>query len=293
MEQTINCKIIMLSRECKTLMKNDLYKITDYVNGDKLFMIDRTTSLCNLWQPQHLYFTSQEEIKEGDWFIANQEARKCTGLKEGDYPYQTINPDGEVIYHSKHWKDKIISCTDSSLSLPSISSQWIKDVYVPSSGSITSVKLEQEYYLDHKFFNRECGMKLKLTVNNEICIVKDKSPAPIPKELDEEIWSDKKQGDWNRLTEKSFNGKRYKLGKDLDALAEEFRRKTTIDNLLIPAWKEVFKAGYTEALKSHPFNDTDMKDFARLAFLTGQGMSEGRFDMNKELEQYKASKTVI
>ena len=35
---------------------------------------------CNtMWQPQHLYFTTDEEIKEGDWYLLGNTPRQSTG----------------------------------------------------------------------------------------------------------------------------------------------------------------------------------------------------------------------
>jgi len=65
--------------------------------------------------PQIIYITNLEEIKEGDWLFANQGANKITDVKEGNYPYGTLNSRGDKIYHSKLWKSKIILTTDSDL----------------------------------------------------------------------------------------------------------------------------------------------------------------------------------
>jgi hypothetical protein len=64
---------------------------------------------------QNIYITSDGEIKEGDWLIANQGVNKVIQLKEGDYPYGSINNKGDKIFHSKHWKSKIILTTDQDL----------------------------------------------------------------------------------------------------------------------------------------------------------------------------------
>jgi hypothetical protein len=64
---------------------------------------------------QHIYITSDEEIKEGDWLFANQGANKIVEIKEGNYPYGSINNKGDKIFNSKHWKSKIILTTDPDL----------------------------------------------------------------------------------------------------------------------------------------------------------------------------------
>jgi hypothetical protein len=64
---------------------------------------------------QNIYITNDEEIKEGDWLFANQGVNKIVEIKEGDYPYGSINNKGDKIFHSKHWKSKIILTTDQDL----------------------------------------------------------------------------------------------------------------------------------------------------------------------------------
>ncbi len=64
---------------------------------------------------QHIYITSDEEIKEGDWLFANQGANKIIEIKEGDYPYGSVNKKGDKVFDSKHWKSKIILTTDQEL----------------------------------------------------------------------------------------------------------------------------------------------------------------------------------
>jgi hypothetical protein len=64
---------------------------------------------------QHIYITSDKEIKEGDWLFANQGVNKIVEIKEGNYPYGSINNKGDKIFNSKHWKSKIILTTDIDL----------------------------------------------------------------------------------------------------------------------------------------------------------------------------------
>ncbi len=66
-------------------------------------------------KPQHLYITIDEEIKEGDWFIANQAPRLCIKVeKDTKYPFVTLQ-DGEEISHFWTWKTKIVATTNSEL----------------------------------------------------------------------------------------------------------------------------------------------------------------------------------
>jgi len=127
----------------------------------------------------HLNFIStdpNEEIKEGDWIIKIGEFVKRAGKSEIDY-----------LKIDKNYFHKIIASTDPSLGLPAIPLTWIRDVYVPSNGSIKEVMLEIEevdipvtepvrkYYNETKLIE-----KIKLTPNNEVVIVDE--PKPFTKE---------------------------------------------------------------------------------------------------------------
>lgn len=65
---------------------------------------------------QHIYITSTEEIKEGDWFIANNGVHKCIRVAENtSCPFITLNSKGEEIGHFKTWRTKTILTTDQDL----------------------------------------------------------------------------------------------------------------------------------------------------------------------------------
>lgn len=93
-------------------------------------------------EPRHLYFVSYETPKEGDWFIANEAARKCIRIEEGNYPYVTIQGNEEV-KHFHTWKTKIIASSDQSLGLPLIPQSFIEQ-YVKAEGKIDEVYVETE-----------------------------------------------------------------------------------------------------------------------------------------------------
>ena len=65
---------------------------------------------------KELFITSDEEIKEGDWFIANNGVHKCIRVdKNTSCPFITLNLKGEEIGHFKTWRTKIILTTDDLL----------------------------------------------------------------------------------------------------------------------------------------------------------------------------------
>lgn len=80
-----------------------------------------------------------------------------------------------------------IASTDPSLGLPAIPTTWIRDVYIPSNGSIKEVKLELEF--NHALKSMATESRIKLTPNNEVVIVDrniDKLPYPeLVKEISE------------------------------------------------------------------------------------------------------------
>jgi len=65
---------------------------------------------------QNIYITSNEEIKEGDWFIANNGVHKCIRVDNNtSCPFITLNSKKEEIGHFKTWRTRIILTTDKNL----------------------------------------------------------------------------------------------------------------------------------------------------------------------------------
>jgi len=153
----------------------------------------------HMWQPQHLYFIStdpDEEIKEGDIAVYNGELYHINTHHKGvkykgknatsgggrtEYNYYTVlnmskrTSSTEIIHYpySRRFKP-VVACSDPSLGLLAIPLTWIRDVYVPSNGSIKEVKLEMEgYYYEGigELTGPLAEYKLKLTPDNEVVIV--------------------------------------------------------------------------------------------------------------------------
>ena len=99
---------------------------------------------CNtMWQPQHLYFTTDEEIKEGDWMMN----------LNGDTIYQHFGNGGDF----EQW-NKIIATTDPELELPQPSQAFIK-AYC-NQGGIDEVDVEYVEMITCKLCNKseeECS----------------------------------------------------------------------------------------------------------------------------------------
>lgn len=135
--------------------------IAQNVFNKQLTIVNSTFAInCEL-QSQHLYIISDDEIKEGDWFIyANLMIIKCIKTNNDN---QLI--DNQNVWYSKFNSKKIIATTDASLkrtisnmigigiidtleSLPQPSQQFItKYIEAYNKGEvITDVLVEYEYY---------------------------------------------------------------------------------------------------------------------------------------------------
>lgn len=95
---------------------------------------------------QHLYITSEDEIKSGDWFIN-------TTLKGEDRkPYQADKQDVEVsLINKKGYCKKIIATTYSMLCLPQPSFRFIKE-YIREYNKVNSItEVIVEYEIKQHF----------------------------------------------------------------------------------------------------------------------------------------------
>ena len=97
---------------------------------------------------QHLYILSDDEIKEGDWYLLDD---------------NTINKASANLRYKNHEK-KIIASTDSSLKLPRPSNEFNKKYC--EEGGINEVLVE---YMDYKL-NNEIQEVLKVAPDNTITI---------------------------------------------------------------------------------------------------------------------------
>ena len=159
MEKTKPVQVVMLPTEDKTILK-------------KFYMVDTYQLLFNqnhiIAPYQHLYFISTDLIKKHDCYLESRYERepfidKADDSWEDDKtdPLFGKNPEGTF---------KVIASTDPSLGLPAIPLTWIRDVYVPSNGSIKEVRLETEPYLIRNGDNT-LYYDIKLTQDNEVVIV--------------------------------------------------------------------------------------------------------------------------
>lgn len=134
---------------------------TDDENGFHLWFYKNQDYDINIDVPQHLYLVSDREIKNADeyWCPYYGFIYKCD--ERG-----SLHKEGSM---------KVEATTDKSLGLPLIPQKWIKDVYVPSNGSIKEVKIEMFDVLGlNDFFpgtNQPTKIRLKINMENEIFIL--------------------------------------------------------------------------------------------------------------------------
>ena len=89
------------------------------------------------WEAQHLYFVSNDAPNIGDWVFCMD-----VHLNNANHsPDKYINPIRKWNGGDCKACKKIIASTDLSLGLPGIVFDWIKNIYVPSNGSIRSIEL--------------------------------------------------------------------------------------------------------------------------------------------------------
>lgn len=168
--------IVMLPTNENTFNRGD---IVLHTNDNTLFQATLSCTCYDIEKPQHLYITSNEEIKEGDYAY-----HKILGIGRivilyGEECFQTIKlhpNDGSV---TTPWKrnipdiKKIIATTDKSLNLPLIPQSFIEK-YIEEynkDNTITEVLVEVEP--DYNQLG-ESIWELKLNSQNEITIKQQK-----------------------------------------------------------------------------------------------------------------------
>lgn len=111
-------------------------------NFGKLSIINNPAYYDREREYQHLHFTSNEEIKEGDKFIWKSQMYGNTEIytfKE-DIGYGIRIAEGYIVNHSGNF-GKVIATTDKSLNLPLIPQSFIEE-YVKNKGEIKEVDVE-------------------------------------------------------------------------------------------------------------------------------------------------------
>lgn len=222
--------------------------------------ISYPSDMWQLGEYQHLYFISTNLIKKHDYYLESRYEREPF-IDEADDSWEDDETDS-LFGKNPEGTFKVIASTDPALNLPAIPTTWIRDIYVPSNGSIKEVKLEiqkwdtvnnHELTKKHLLKNRWVYVKselpkppfddakihyyerLKLTPNNEVVIVDrniDKLPYPeLVKEMSE-YFKDVK------IVENSID-------QELEDAAKEWKNKLLfldssledIADMLVNSWK--------------------------------------------------------
>jgi len=134
-------------------------------NKINYYTLSEHSDKYNIMKPQHLYFTSDEDIVIGDFFVNTK--------MKGIYKANSENVKTISNYKVDHIK-KIIATTDDYLDLPRIPESFIEE-YVKSNGKIEVVDVE---YRARKYRQMSKDVRkrlvktksLKLTDKNEIII---------------------------------------------------------------------------------------------------------------------------
>jgi len=122
--EKLKCKVVMLSATKANQPTFMIHK----ESGGSLRYVNTTAITSN---NQHLYLTSDREIKKGDWCIyPNNIVGKLS------HPY-----DGETLYNSK----QIEATTDATLELPLIPQSFIEE-YVAKQGKIDEVMIAMDVF---------------------------------------------------------------------------------------------------------------------------------------------------
>lgn len=117
---------------------------------NKLFLSEENKSYSDCIS-QNIYITNDEEIKEGDWFIANNGVHKCIRVDNNtSCPFITLNSKGEEIGHFKTWRTKIILTTDQDLikdGVQSIDDEFLE--WFVKNPSCETVEVEKWFDTSH------------------------------------------------------------------------------------------------------------------------------------------------
>lgn len=183
------CRVVMLSNKKAELEYTPVY-LTSYETNPKL--VFNTKGNPDIFYKDvhyhHLYLISDDEIKEGDWVIANGKLGKYS-IDEKNRTHDVCTEKGVYPFKDCQYIKKVIASTDSEINGQStiagvlqkeyvgcIPESFIK-AYVKANGKIDEVMVEYDevqieddttkYYAEFEWF--EAG-NLKLTDNNEVII---------------------------------------------------------------------------------------------------------------------------
>jgi len=157
MSNNKQCKVVMLPTNNNykgILIKDDDSNLLGFNKEYGL------SSILKSYTPQHIYFTSEDAIEQGDWYIQPEGLRKSAAKTDTcAFPKDSY---------------KVVASTDSSLGLPMIPESFIRD-YVELSGAITEVYLGvwtvwTQYMVIGAHLDAKLIGKLVITKENEVIV---------------------------------------------------------------------------------------------------------------------------
>lgn len=108
-------KVVMLPTNEKAIIHSYMYNLGTRKEPIKTYQMNGNSQMS---YAQHLYFLSDDEIKEGDWFIRNTEIHQCYKVhydKITDIEFKTKKDSvyqGKNTFWNKEYCKKIIATTD-------------------------------------------------------------------------------------------------------------------------------------------------------------------------------------
>lgn len=144
-----SANVVMLATKSK---EKDLYLVE---SGELYYSVNPNQMIHKYYTHQHLYFTSDEEIKEGDWHWNHIDRMISNDIRAVD-----------------QFCKKIISSTDKSLGLPQPSQSFIK-AYIEAYNSgkpITKVMVEYTQKYSYRIDIPLDETEFDLVVDEDNCI---------------------------------------------------------------------------------------------------------------------------
>lgn len=226
------------------LVKTDKYSII-HKFGDCLDMYADKQKWYGKAKPlyQHLYFTIPQsdleisKIKEGEWFIRNNELYQCFKSHKNDIEFKTLKESvycGKNTFWDRKYCEKIIACIDDSLSikdedgfhskwkLPSIPVSFIEH-YINEYNEGNIIKeaeielIDDGHYVDMEGVGGEdvgwySDIQLRLSDKNEVFV--DIPEEEMSSQSEEKMYS---RNEVEELCENAYDSGRYSIiEKDVD-----------------------------------------------------------------------------
>ena len=139
-----------------------------YLNTQEYIFEEECSLSTDECQNKHIYITSDEEIKEGDWVVFNElEIVKCTYSKNGEFLFS--EPLKSSSNHHFSYFKKIILTTDQDLIKDGV--QAINDEFLewfvnnPSCEEVEVVI--EKFILQHLFKPQEYRFRYKIIIPKE------------------------------------------------------------------------------------------------------------------------------